>query len=271
MSIMIKGPDVDEQIRGRTSGSESAHWYKGDGSPAHRKENGQPTTLREARREKKETGTGLFPSVTSVLKILEKDALNRWKIRENLKAAWDHRQFAGTLDEWLDVVLEQASSKSRTAAGFGTRFHEAVWLHNVGMPVVCDDEVRPYLNKYLEWFNERVDRVLEAEKVIVSELGFAGTRDAVMKIDGEVTVVDFKTQTVDPKYGARAWPEHALQLAAYRSVRRRKARCMNLIINSVEPSAPHEHWWKEEDLKKAWAEFKWCLKLWQSRKKYRPR
>jgi len=271
MAINIQGPSVSQQIRDRTSGQESAHWYKGDGTPAHRQESGRSTTLREARKEKKETGEGLYPSVTSILNIINKDGLNRWKIRETLRAAWDCRQFTGMLDEWLDMVISKSSEKSGTAMNFGTRFHEAAWQHNTGQVVNCDDEVKPYYERYALWFENRVEKVLEAEQVIVSRLGFAGTRDAVMRIDGQITVVDFKTQSVDAKYGPRAWPEHALQLAAYKSVRRPRARCMNLIINSVEPSAPHEHWWKVEDIKKAYAEFKFCLKLWQSRKKYNPK
>jgi len=270
MAISIQGPSVSQQIRDRTSGQESAHWYRGDGTPAHRQESGRSTTLREARKEKKEHGVGLYPSVTTIMGILDKPGLGKWKIRETLRAAWDCRQFTGTLDEWLDIVVAKSSEKSGTAMNFGTRFHEAAWQHNTGRPVTCDDEVRPYYERYALWFEQRVDKVLEAEQVVVSRLGFAGTRDAVFKMDGKVVVVDFKTQSVDARYGPRAWPEHILQLAAYRSVRRPGADCMNLIINSVEPTAPHEHWWKPEQTKSAYREFKLCLKLWQARKKYHP-
>ena len=57
----------------------SGHWYRCDGTPVHRlpTADGQgerPTTLRDARRLK------LYPSVTSILGILAKPGLEKWKL-----------------------------------------------------------------------------------------------------------------------------------------------------------------------------------------------
>ena len=65
--------------------SESNHWYTRDGVPrytvvgANGKE--RNTTLRDARKE------GLIPSVTTVLNVAAKPALNQWLQRQVLLAA----------------------------------------------------------------------------------------------------------------------------------------------------------------------------------------
>ena len=55
------------------------HWYQVDGTPAHRLptkdgSGDRPTTIRDAKR------LGLYPSVTSILGILNRPMLERWKL-----------------------------------------------------------------------------------------------------------------------------------------------------------------------------------------------
>ena len=56
MGLTIQGPSVEDQIKERLKGSEGAHWYRKDGTPAHRQEDGSNTTLRLKTRRVGEPG-----------------------------------------------------------------------------------------------------------------------------------------------------------------------------------------------------------------------
>ena len=279
MGLTIQGPSVEDQIKERLKGSEGAHWYRKDGTPAHRQEDGSNTTLRHARKALREEGTGLYPSVTSILKIAANDTLEKWKQRMLLTAAYQYRNTDHDCDEWIEAVTTAAWSKSKTALDFGSEYHHYAWLHNSDQEVVPAPEMVPFYDGYQRWFNQSVVEVLEAETVLVSPKGYAGTADIIFRHSDyprDIFLGDFKTQDVKPKYGPRAWPEHATQLAAYRKCitkkyRGKRVRCMNIVIDKNDAQRPlHEHVWKQKEIDQGWLEFSAALKLWQARKKYKP-
>jgi len=47
--------------------------------------------------------------------------------------------------------------------------------------------------------------------------------------------------------------------------------CMNVIVNSAEPSAPVEHLWREEELRAGLESFEAALVIWRNEKAYDPR
>ena len=73
------------EIENQKIGSESGHWYDGNGLvTAVPRSDGKGMTDRitiiHARK------LGLVPSVTSILKIVDKPALTAWKINEHIRA-----------------------------------------------------------------------------------------------------------------------------------------------------------------------------------------
>lgn len=276
MSIIVKAPDLEEMIRSRTRGAENAHWYTLDGKPSHTREakngNIRSTTIRDARKD------NLFPSVTSVLNILSKDGLEKWKQRNILAAAWDMREYAGDFELWLDSVVSASFAKQKTSMDFGTAWHEMAWRHVTGQGVELDDTLKPFYEYFLQWFEANVTAVVQAESVVVHNSGFAGTRDIVFlhrDYPDHVIVGDYKTQDVKPKYGPKAWPEHCLQLAAYGHCTihgcNLPVKTMNIIIDNNAPATLTEHPWSDEEYENGWEDFQNCLKLWQSRKNYKPK
>ncbi len=57
----------------------SQHWYTMQAEACHWQEDGKPTTLRHARRQ------NLVPSVSSVLGVIEKPQLSKWKADEMVR------------------------------------------------------------------------------------------------------------------------------------------------------------------------------------------
>lgn len=276
MSIIVKAPDLEELIRNRTRGAENAHWYTLDGKPSHTRESKggriRSTTIRDARKD------NLFPSVTSVLGILAKPGLEKWKERNILAAAWDMRQYAGDFEFWLDAVVSASFAKSKGSMDFGTRYHEMAWNHALGQSMELDADLKPFYPHFTQWFNGNVVKMVEAESVVVHDTGFAGTRDIVFlhrDYPDHVIVGDYKTQDVKKKYGPKAWPEHCLQLAAYGHCtingNTLPVKTMNIIIDNNAPAPLTEHPWTDEETASAWDDFQCCLKLWQSRKNYKPK
>ena len=94
--------------------------------------------------------------------------------------------------------------------------------------------------------------------MVSSRLGCAGTADLLIEhVVHGLCLVDLKTQKIKPGAKASAYKSWSYQLAAYRKALGVQARCINLIVNSVEPSVTIEH---------VWAKRKWmrgCGRSWR--------
>src|SRR5512135_1346216 len=105
--------------------SEAGHWYTDTGEPAYTVtgKNGteRPTTIRDARPR------GLFPSVTTVLRLLDKPGLTRWLCDQHVLAALTLPRADGE-DEatWLARVRTDAQEQARKARERGTEIHAAI-------------------------------------------------------------------------------------------------------------------------------------------------
>lgn len=209
---------------------QGSHWYYPDGRPCYEvpKADGKgttPTTLRHARK------MGLLPSVTTILRILDKPALTAWKIEQAVLAVMTTPRLAGEPDDkFIERVLktDKEQDKERDAAAqLGTDVHAAIEDALTGHTIRQDLAV--YVNPVLDALKQFGD-VQETEKVIVGS-GYAGKTDAVFK-GSELTVVDFKTTKTLPK---ESYLEHRLQLAAYAKTFPGASRTANVYISTREP------------------------------------
>lgn len=122
-------------------------------------------------------------------------------------------------------VLEHAARR-------GTRVHTGALCYALNLPCfILEEEDLGYFESFRNWFDDNVDEVLAVEKLMVDEeLGFFGHVDLAAMVWGHVTVVDYKTPSVES-------PLWKAQLAAYRhlAVRSLKVdnedcRCMSLLL-----------------------------------------
>ena len=106
-----------------------------------------------------------------------------------------------------DYVLNNAAER-------GDKVHFAIELFNEYGVVEIDEEYLGYLDAYMTFREMYEYKPIHNERQVVSELGYAGTVDAVAEVNGILTVVDYKTTTKlnEKKTG--------LQVAAYRQALR---------------------------------------------------
>ena len=255
-----------------------SHWYTPDGKPFYQIENSSKpgtmrnVTLRDARR------VGLYPSVTSVLSIVEKSGLNRWKLEQAvLSAITLPRLDSETDDQFARRVSEDMSEESRKAVDFGSRLHEAIEHYIIGGLFEPDDEIKPFVDAFAAW-----------HKV-----------NAVDFID---CVADFKTQGKDPWDALVFYPEWCWQLAAYqRAIEEIELQpgmycelpvsskrhgyggrvdyiargvapmgCVSIAISSKVPGHIAAKRWDDDEVAEGWSVFEAALELWKRIKGYDP-
>lgn len=193
---------------------ESGHYYTVTGEPAHfvpKKSGGgtRATNIADARK------LGLLPSVTTILKILNKPALNEWLIKQAVMAVVTAPTLPGEkLDDKLVRVLEvekQQDQESQKARDTGTQIHEALELALNDKP--WDHSLEAFVNPVLQW-RVATGNVVWTEKVLVGD-GYAGKADLLL--DNELLncllMTDFKTASKLPDKDS--WLEHKIQTAAY--------------------------------------------------------
>lgn len=150
---------------------------------------------------KLEDGTKV-PGVTTVLGILNKPALVKWANNLGLQGI-DSSKYR---DEMADI---------------GTLAHQMIvdYFKKVGTDNSDYSEnqielAENCLLSFMEWEKGHNIEVIMAEKELIStEYGFGGTIDCYCNLDGQPTLLDFKT-------GKAIYPEMFYQLAAYEQLLR---------------------------------------------------
>jgi len=166
-------------------------------------------------------------SVTTLIKLGlgTSDPLVNWAVNTTAGAAYDrHRmlmQFVEDNDrqgavEWL---RNQRWQKSGQAAARGIDLHRAAEKLALGQQPEVEKHNLPYLEQYRRFLEDFSPEFLMAEAPVYNtKLGYAGTLDAVLKLDGEPLVADIKTtpHAPDSDRSRPPYPEVALQLVGYR-------------------------------------------------------
>lgn len=237
---------------------DTGHYYLPNGQPFHfvPKKDGKgtrPTTIADARRE------GAYPSVTTILQILDKPALKDWLIRQAVMAVVTAPDVPGEdidakITRVLDVERDQ-EQEAKQARDWGTMIHDALEAYFTGQEV--QPEMRDWIGPICEDICRRGQLVC-AEKVLVGN-GYAGRTDLILEASDHWLMLDWKTTKKLPEKGA--WPEHVLQLAAYAAAywhlignsgeakNSKPIRCANCYISSVDQGkyllCHHDHDWQK--------------------------
>jgi len=190
-----------------TQESNSAHWYTKTGEPSYTRiaKNGnvRNTTLADAKKE------GLLPSVTTIINVLAKPGLDRWKQEQVLLASLTLPRGENEPEaDWLKRVTEDSRSTGKEAMSRGTDMHNVLeaYFSQVYLP-----EYPQYTYRTEKALREHFgDQYWHCEKSFAHPLGYAGKCDLHSE---EGIVVDFKTK--ESLKNVEVYLEHELQLAAY--------------------------------------------------------
>ena len=162
------------------------------------------------------------PAVTSILDstIAKQRFLMPWAVK--MGAEWfrdnrkDYMKGDITVDDMVKGIKGAYKQKSSGAIALGKIVHDwceqaILWkLGEAEPPAVPDDELAANsINAFREWVKSNEVEWIAAEKQVYSRRhNYAGTADAVARVNGEFSVIDFKTSN-------RIYDEYYLQIAAY--------------------------------------------------------
>lgn len=251
------------------SGVEPRHFV----SMASRPGELRPTRLTDARK------AGWYPSVTTVMGMLDKPALNDWRVTEHLKVAYDWCNLWGKpkelsqsyedVNEWMREIKECTQEALDKAPKDGTDFHDSMEKYSKGLPVPEEHGRACYkaFARVLEETGVAAPNWINEES-FVHPMGFAGKVDA----HTQLWCLDWKSKNTSDKWkpGKMAYPEMAMQLAAYRvGLGLDNARCANVFI-CLDGGMVEFYEWNEEELSRQWENFSDLLKIWLRNAQYIP-
>jgi hypothetical protein len=245
---------------------EGGHWYDREGAPAYTTLSKQgverPTTLADARKE------GLVPSVTTILNVLSKPALEIWKVKQGILCALTLPRMAGESDDnFLGRVLEDSKRQAIEAAAEGSRIHDAIEQYFKGSYV--PNKYRPHVDSVIEELGQMFPGVddWQAEDSFCHPLGYGGKVDLHSPSTGIVT--DFKTKDGLPDTWGRLHYDQNIQLAAYQfGLELPSIECANIFVSRDPAGGAKGHIWKLKEIEHGWETFEAALRLWKITKKY---
>lgn len=156
-------------------------------------------------------------SVTTLLKVLAKDALVQWAANSAADYAidnWGALEAMPASERRARIAKAPSQARNRAAAK-GTQIH--AWADSLmkGEPVEIPDEHLPAVQGFLAWWERSGFTKVRAESMVWSEddelagIGYAGTFDLLAEHPRHgLTLLDLKT-------GKGIYSEFAVQLAAY--------------------------------------------------------
>ena len=160
------------------------------------------------------------PSVSQILKVLDKPALIGWAARItaeyliNLIPDIKSGNLVLNPEDAKDLFYKAKAESFRLrdeAANIGELTHQAIeeFLKTKRKPKELAPEVQKTFDAFLIFAKEmKLGEVIDIEKQVYSEYGYAGTLDIVTKLKGKKYIVDIKTS-------AGFYREMPLQLSAY--------------------------------------------------------
>lgn len=264
---------------------ESAHWYEITGAPVYelpkRDGSGMKTpTLADARK------LNLLPGVSTILKVLHKEALVVWRIEQACLALLTTPRLQ---DEGDDAFTKRVLStervqdqESQIARDRGTEIHDGLDLLAKGQP--APEAILPWIKPAFEAVS-KYGEVVSTELSIAGD-GYGGRVDLIQKSQETIWIWDWKStkKLPDPNKGG-AWRDHLLQTSAYaRAVENKiisketkcpKIRTGNVYISTIEQGkfviCEHEDT-PESNWGKTYTEgFSPLVKYWQFANSYYPK
>jgi len=248
-----------------------SHWYNRHGEavfevPKVKGGGFRKTTIADARK------MGLYPSVTTVLGILDKPQLGDWKLEQMALAAFNSpANGSEPFEVYHQHLLTKAFEQVSDAADLGTAIHAALESHFKGQPIEAG------MDTYVEPVARLIDRegiqFTEHElRLVNAQVGYAGTTDAVITRNGQTGILDFKSRKTKPGIACTPWETEPLQIAAYGVAKFGHVPEIgaNVYISTTEKGRVEICWHSHEDLAEAWKTFQSCVQIWQYLKSYRP-
>jgi len=159
------------------------------------------------------------PGVTGILKVIDKPALNNWKcgtIRDLMAENPDRIESLAKLNDYMigKEAMSYYMAKKGDAKEIGKEVHAVVEHFFKGEidRIKIDereDKVQTCYGAFLAWANMHELKPIDTEVYVYNDLlDYCGTLDWIGHVDGELTLIDYKT-------GKGIYDEALFQAAAY--------------------------------------------------------
>lgn len=250
--------------------AESGHWYDRDGKPAYKVPNKskggmRPTRITDAKK------MDLVPSVTAILKILDKPALTNWKVEQAIKTAIRNPYTEGDENDYLKFIKDKSMEEAAEARDKGSEIHGAIeeyfkgnFKHELAI------KYQPWCDEVANWLESQYGACeWVAEASFCSSYGYGGKVDLHCYDDDIAVVVDFKTKDFS-KWIPKAYDENGMQIMAYSvGLDMVAPDLVNLFIDRETPKV-HGVIWESKQHGRLWDMFQHSLNLWKAFKKFDP-
>ena len=173
----------------------------------------RPSRISDAKKAAR-SGEIWYPSVTTILNVLDKPALINWKIDQHLYQAYEINHLPEDVNDYISEVKRLTSFEMDKAPSAGTDIHEVLefsLFNPLNFSGLSDMKKKIVLNveaALLEMGIKPED--IEREKYFINkEYGYAGCADLTTKH----LVIDYKSKQTKEKFkpGKMAYPEHCRQ------------------------------------------------------------
>ena len=248
---------------------QAGHWYTAEGESAHvvigKNGNERNTTVADARK------MGLYPSVTSILGIMDKPQLTAWKIEQAIMSSLTLTKGDDeTLEEYAKRIVKDSKESTTKAAEHGTKMHTEMENILLGRSCSNDETLQPYIDTFKKWAESNVEKTYWCEKGLVGA-GYAGRCDAYVKLrDVGDAIIDLKNRKVNPKYDP-FYDTDCAQLWAYRAASENpKCACVSVVLASNDANKITSKVWDEDELYQSGIAFCAMQKVWSWVKNYTP-
>ena len=232
--------------------TDAGHFYDLDGNPAYTiiGKNGKErnTNVKDAREKQ------LVPSVTTILNLLAKHGLEKWKSQQAILAALTLPRLPDESEQdWLDRVVVDSKATGRDAMNRGTEMHGQLEMFYLNIM----QDYPSYVHRTDIVLTEHFGHIIwDSEKSFAHRLGYGGKCDLSSE---KGIVVDFKTKESLEK--AAVYDEHIYQLAAYREgLGMPDARCAIVFVSDTETQV---HEIDDSKLTQGWNVFKKLVELYR--------
>ena len=199
--------------------------------------------------------------VTTILKIINKDDLNDWKIRVGMDYLKEELLASKELTErnLLDLIKKAKTRGDfigNLAAQNGTKIHQWIedFISNKNPEFPEDTTIHAKLQSFLRFIEENDPEFTEIERVVYSKkYKYCGTLDFIARIKGKLLLGDFKSSN-------RIYKTYDFQTSAYQKAYEEETgiKLDGRMIVRLDKSG-HPEITITEDQKKDFNAFKSCL------------
>ena len=174
---------------------------------------------------------------------------------------------------FVQRIIQDSKETAKRAAERGTRIHESIEKYFLGGHAVeHEDMAKAFDEKVTKHFKLKSLTPWIVESSFTDPMGFGGKVDLYTGIDATSPtgiVSDAKSKDFDYDDDVVGYPEHAMQLAAYRyGLGLPEARCANVFVSVKRPGLIKVHEWTEKELDQHWEMFKCLLRYWTLKNKF---